>query len=92
MYLKMIKERDATGIAILSDKNYSEKDQVIINSNENEWMSYATAEFYEEKKTGEFTMKIMSRDGAIVRFVDVLVKKEEGSGRTYYAANGIREV
>lgn len=92
MYLKMIKERDATGIAILSDKDYSEKDQVIINSNENEWMSYATAEFYEEKKTGEFTMKIMSRDGAIVRFVDVLVKKEEGSGRTYYAANGIREV
>ena len=44
-----------------------------------------------KKKTGEFTMKIMSQDGAIVRVVDVLVKKEEGSGRTYYVANGIRK-
>lgn len=91
MYLKLLKERDAAGIAILSDKEYSEKEQMMIDRNENEWMSYATAEFYEEKKTGEFTMKIVSLDGTIVRFVDVLVKKEEESGRTYYAADEIRE-
>ena len=91
MYIKMVKGRDAAGIAALSDKEYSEREQELLDSKENEWMRYATAEFYDEKKTGEFTMKIMSADRAIIRYVDVIIRKDEESGKTYFVAEDIRE-
>ena len=91
MYIKMVKERDAAGIAALSDKEYSEREQELLDSKENEWMRYATAEFYDEKKTGEFTMKIMSADRTITRYVDVKIRKDEECGKTYFVAEDIRE-
>ena len=91
MYIKMVKGRDAAGIAALSDKEYSEREQELLDSKENEWMRYATAEFYDEKKTGEFTMKIMSADRTITRYVDVKIRKDEESGKTYFVAEDIRE-
>lgn len=91
MYIKMVKGRDAAGIAALSDKEYSEHEQEFLDSKENEWMRYATAEFYDEKKTGEFTMKIMSADRTIIRYVDVIIRKDKESGKSYFAAEDIRE-
>ena len=91
MYIKMVKGRDAAGIAALSDKEYSEREQEFLDSKENEWMRYATAEFYDEKKTGEFTMKIMSADRTIIRYVDVIIRKDEESGKSYFVAQDIRK-
>lgn len=90
MYLKMFKERDAAGIAVLSEKAYSESEQENFDSADNEWMSGATAEFFEEKADGGFTMIITSDDGSVVRFVDVAVKRDEKNSQTYYAAGDIR--
>lgn len=36
-------------------------------------------------------MKIMSADRAIIRYVDVIIRKDEESGKTYFVAEDIRE-
>lgn len=91
MYIKMFRERDAAGIAVLSGKEYSEDEQEFLDRTENAWMTGATAEFCGEKSNGEFTMKIMSGDRTMSRYVDVKIKNDT-SGKSYYVAEPSREV
>ena len=36
-------------------------------------------------------MKIMSADRTIIRYVDVIIRKDKESGKSYFAAEDIRE-